>query len=87
MLMFASRADIRMTGMLLEYISLIGYLPLAPLALPCDMGSSMRLDSRYTTTRNITTVPTSATMGFGWPRNIVSYPPFIMSDEFVFIST
>ena len=34
MLMLASKADIRMTGMLLAYINLIGYLPLAPLTFP-----------------------------------------------------
>ncbi len=41
MLMLASRAAINMTGMLLAYSSLIGYRPLAPLAVPWAKGSSI----------------------------------------------
>ena len=40
--------------------SLIGYLPLAPLAVPWANGSSIRTDSMYATNMNMMIVPISA---------------------------
>ncbi len=72
MLTFASTADIRMTGMLDAYSSLIGYRPRAPLAVPWARGSSILADSIYETNRKIAMVPMSATTGLGFCINIRS---------------
>ncbi len=58
----ACNARTRIMGSTLAYISLTGKRPLAPLTALCANGISIRVDSTYTTMRNIKTVLINASM-------------------------